>query len=273
MSEPVGWQWIEAWGNGTISDEEFASLRKLLHEEPKARQTLRRYMALDTALRDRAEARAFMVASEPAAELSLAGSPQETRSKFVWREVIAWSVAAACLLVAAFLWISRPTPNSSLPTIVDSESPVGPTVIDNPGAARVTVTLAQQREQLLASAPDVLHIQLQSDNSGTDANKSGGDIVWSSDQQIGYLRLQGFVTDDPAQSRYQLWIVGSDASGNEIINGGMFHLDRMNGELILPIQADQFVQQPKMFVVSVEPLGGGSALAESLLASADGIAP
>ena len=40
----------------------------------------------------------------------------------------------------------------------------------------------------------------------------------------------------------------------------MFFVDRNTGELILPIQADHFVQQPKMFVVSVEPLGGGSAL-------------
>ena len=57
MSEPAGWQWIEAWRNGTISDEDFDSLQKLLREEPDARRTLRRYMAMDTALRDRAEAR------------------------------------------------------------------------------------------------------------------------------------------------------------------------------------------------------------------------
>jgi anti-sigma-K factor RskA len=84
---------------------------------------------------------------------------------------------------------------------------------------------------------------------------------------MGYLRLQGLARQQPApQRQYQLWIIGSDASGNEIINGS-------TGELILPIQADHFVQQPKMFVVSVEPLGGGNALIAPLLAKADGLGP
>ena len=60
MSEPAGWQWIEAWRNGTISNKDFASLQKLLREQPDARRTLRRYIAMDTALRDRAEARLLM---------------------------------------------------------------------------------------------------------------------------------------------------------------------------------------------------------------------
>ena len=52
---------------------------------------------------------------------------------------------------------------------------------------------------------------------------------------------------------------------------GMFFVDRSTGELVLPIQADHFVQQPMMFIVSVEPLGGGSALTAPLLAKADGV--
>jgi anti-sigma-K factor RskA len=86
--------------------------------------------------------------------------------------------------------------------------------------------------------------------------------------------LKGSASNNPAQPRqYQLWIVSSDVSGNEIINGGIFPADRSTGELILPIQADQFVQQPKMFVVDVEPLGGSSKLTGSLLAKADGFGP
>jgi hypothetical protein len=53
----------------------------------------------------------------------------------------------------------------------------------------------------------------------------------------------------------------------------MFYVDRNTSELILPIQVDHFVQQPKVFVVNVEPLGGGSALTDPLLARADGVGP
>jgi anti-sigma-K factor RskA len=129
------------------------------------------------------------------------------------------------------------------------------------------------REQLLASAPDVLHLQLVSNDGRAVARQPGGDVVWSSGRQIGYLRLQGLMNNDPPQRQYQLWIIGGDASNNEMINGGVFFVDRSTGELILPIQADHFVQQPKMFVVSVEPLGGGSALTPTLLAKADAVGP
>jgi len=204
----------------------------------------------------------------------------EPRNNIHWREVVVWMTAAAWLLLALFAW-SRwpktnaplvPSPNQSVLVGKDSLTP-RPTYNDvvRPNARP---TIGQLREQLLGSAPDVLHLQLVSDNGGGVANNFGGDIVWSSGRQIGFLRLKGSTGDSSAQPRqYRLWIVSSDVSGNEIINGGIFPADRSSGELILPIQADQFVQQPKMFVVDVEPLGGSSKLTGSLLAKADGLGP
>ncbi|TVS20546.1 MAG: hypothetical protein EA424_03430 [Planctomycetaceae bacterium] len=191
------------------------------------------------------------------------------------REVVAWLAAAACLLLAVFAWCTRPTlpPPLKSPAVMNSEPPVTPPGTDTPDPSAAILTVAQQREQLLASAPDVLHLQLVSDDSGAVAREPGGDIVWSSGRQMGYLRLQGLVNNDLPQRQYQLWIIGCDAAGSEVINGGMFHVDRSTGELILPIQADHFVQQPKVFVVSVEPLGGGHALTAPLLAKADGVGP
>jgi len=269
----MGWQWIEAWRNGTISDKDFSSLQKLLREEPGARRTLRRSMAMDTALRDRAETQLLIAVSEAADDPSPTRSAAARRSRFAWREVVAWSTAAACLLVAVLVWFSRPTTDQSPPSIVESESPKRIPGVAEREPAPAVLTIAGQREQLLASAPDVLHLQLVSDTGGGVVNESGGDIVWSSGRQIGYLRLRGLASNDPAQRQYQLWIVGSDVSGNKIINGGIFPVDRNTGELILPIQADQFVQQPKMFVVNVEPSGGGVALTAPLLAKADGMGP
>jgi hypothetical protein len=191
------------------------------------------------------------------------------------REVVAWLATAACLSMAVFAWYTRPTPAPPLasPTVVSGEPPVTSTETDMPDSSTATLTVAQLREQLLASSPDVLHLQLVSNDSGAVARQPGGDIVWSSGRQMGYLRLQGLVNNDPPQRQYQLWIIGGDASSNEVINGGVFFVDRSKGELVLPIQADHFVQQPMMFVVSVEPLGGGSALTPTLLARADAVGP
>ena len=191
------------------------------------------------------------------------------------REVVAWLAAAACLWVAVFVWYTRPTPAPppELPAVASIEAPATPPATDTPDPSAATLTVAQQREQLLASAPDVLHLRLVNSDSGAVAREPGGDIVWSSGQQIGYLRLQGLANDEPAQRQYQLWIIEGDASRNEFINGGMFCVDRNTGEVTVPIQADYFVQLPKMFLVSVEPLGGGSALTTPLLANADGVGP
>jgi hypothetical protein len=191
------------------------------------------------------------------------------------REVVAWLAAAACLLLAAFVWYTRPplAPPQDSPTIANSEPPATPPTVDRPDPSTATLTVAQKREELLASAPDVLHLQLVSNDSGAVAREPGGDIVWSNGLQTGYLRLQGLVNHELPQRQYQLWIIGGDASSNEVINGGMFFVDRSTGELVLPIQADHFVQQPMVFIVSVEPLGGGSALTPTLLARADAVGP
>lgn len=213
--------------------------------------------------------------SEFAPLATLAGGAQ-ARNKVHWRELIAWMTAAACLLLAVFAWSRWPAPNPASGPDINPPSVAGnnplPTRIRQPDDAqrRTATTIAEMREQLLVSADDVLHLQLVSNDDAEKAGVPGGDIVWSSRHQMGYLRLQRLANDEPEQRQYQLWIVGSDVSGNEIINAGVFSVDRNTGELILPIQADQFVQQPKMFVVTVNSSGDGNDLISPLLAKSDG---
>jgi hypothetical protein len=71
------------------------------------------------------------------------------------REVVAWLAAAACLLVAVFTWYTRPTaaPSPMSPTIANIEPPVTAPETDTPDPSSATPTVAQLREQLLASAP------------------------------------------------------------------------------------------------------------------------
>ncbi len=196
-----------------------------------------------------------------------------------WRERVAWMAAAACLLFAVLAWSRWPASDPASGPNINPPSAAGnnpsPTRIRQPDDAqrRPATTIAEMREQLLVSADDVLHLQLVSNDDAEKAGVPGGDIVWSSRQQMGYLRLQGLANNEPEQRQYQLWIVGGDSSSNEFINGGTFFVDRNTGELTVPIQADHFVQTPRMFLVSVEPLGGGDALTASLLAKADGSRP
>ncbi len=211
--------------------------------------------------------------SYESARAQTVGTAARAAQRMHRREVVAWLAAAACLLLAVFTWCTRPTaaPPLKSPTVVSIEPPVTTPGTDTPDPSTATLTVAQKREELLASAPDVLHLQLVSNDSGAVAREPGGDIVWSNGLQTGYLRLQGLVNNELPQRQYQLWIIGCDASSNEVINGGMFFVDRSTGELVLPIQADHFVQQPRIFIVSVEPLGGGNALTAPLLARADGV--
>ncbi len=227
-------------------------------------------------LRDRILAH---VQSEPEA-IGTIPHPAQPRSEIRRREVVAWITAAACLLWALFTWSRWPATNPSLgpspdrPVLAGKDTVPPRRIDDDVVRPDAGPTISQLREQLLNSTPDVLLLQLVSDNGGGVAGESGGDIVWSSGRQIGYLRIKVSAGDNAVQPRqYQLWIVGSDVSGNEIISGGIFPADRSTGELILPIQADQFVQQPKMFVVSMESPGDGEALTASLLAKADGLGP
>lgn len=95
MTEPMGWRLIEDWRNGTISEENFASLQVLLREEPDARRTLRRSMTMDTALRDQAEAQLLGVEANTVVvdkQANKAGTPSRPR----------WFSSAALLVVGVF---------------------------------------------------------------------------------------------------------------------------------------------------------------------------
>jgi hypothetical protein len=273
MSGPAGWQWIEARRNGTISDEDFDSLQKLLREEPDVRRPLRRYMAMDTALRDHAEAQVLIAGSEATDDPHLVRSAAASRSQFAWRELVAWLTAAGCLLAATVLWFTIPTTTQNSLMIVETVPRAESAVVESREPTVAELTIAEQRELLLNSAPDVLHLRLVNSDSGSVAREPRGDIVWSSGREIGYLRLQGLAIDEPVPHQYQLWIVGGDASNNEFINGGMFFVAQNTGELTVPIHADHFVQMPKMFLVSVEPVGGGNASTAALFAKADDLVP
>jgi hypothetical protein len=159
------------------------------------------------------------------------------------RQWLGWAVAgAACVALAINLYTTRP--DSS--TIVRNPTPT-PAVSPKP-----ELTLAEQREQLLASAPDVV----QSAWTDLDPKKPRnvqGDVVWSNSVQKGYVRFRGLPANDKAQETYQIWIF--DKAQKNPISGGVFDIDA-NGEVVVPIDSAIRVQEPTMFGVTAEKPGG-----------------
>lgn len=213
MNEPAGWQWIEAWRNGTISKEEFTALQNLLREDSDARRTLRRYMAMETALHDRAETRVLLSQSQPANDTAPSLLVTAPDSRFLTRTVVGWSTAAVCVLVAGLVWFTSPTARPKRPLMVETEPQIDGDRESGRRTTAVVSTIAQQRAHLLASAPDVLHLQLVSDEGGYVAQETGGDIALAvqikrngqnpADFGFNYVRLDDSETYSPSSLGFQ----------------------------------------------------------------------
>ena len=99
MTDPTGWQLIEDWRNGVISDEDFASLQDLLRADAEVRQTLRRSMTMDSALRDRAEAELLAPESDTEFAEAQRESSQSSRDA---------GILAAERTITDGQWVSKP---------------------------------------------------------------------------------------------------------------------------------------------------------------------
>lgn len=113
------------------------------------------------------------------------------------------------------------------------------------------LSAAQNRAQLLASAPDVV----QTNWTAAKGDKTVlGDIVWSNAQQKGYIRLRGLPALDPQQETYQLWIVDEARDKKTPVSGGIFNTG--TGEIVVPINAQLKIVKPKSFAITKEKAGG-----------------
>ena len=143
------------------------------------------------------------------------------------REMIAWLVTAASLLVAVIGWITQPQP------------------VGKP-------SLAKLRADLLL-APDLVQSEWQAGKHPFDTDVQG-EVIWSSDKQEGYMRFVGMPVNDPSQEQYQLWII-DPARDDEPIDGGVFDVTD-DGEVIVPIRAKLGVLAPQAFAITIEKPGG-----------------
>lgn len=147
---------------------------------------------------------------------------------------IAWLAAAAALALAAVGWL-RPMPAGGPAT-------GGPTATP------------QAKQQLVASAPDLSRWVWNALGEMGD-KKVGGEVVWSTAKQQGFMTFEGLPPNDPTKEQYQLWIFDPSQSDKTPIDGGVFDV-ASTGEVIVPIDPKLRPAGPVMFAVTIEKPGG-----------------
>jgi hypothetical protein len=160
-----------------------------------------------------------------------------------------WAIAAVSTLLAIAGWWPRLTDSQSQSAIAMSF-----------GQWRA----ASEREQMLASSHDVGHWPWAGDEGA-----SNGDVVWDNREQRGFLRLKGFVANDPSRARYQLWIFDAARDDRYPVDGGMFDVPPGRAEVLIPVKPSVPVLRPVAFAVTVEgPRGAVVSEREKVVAFA-----
>ncbi|MEP6945408.1 MAG: anti-sigma factor [Acidobacteriota bacterium] len=156
---------------------------------------------------------------------------------------LAWAVAAAaCIALAVNVWSTR----FAAPEIATLPKP--PPTIQKP-------TVEEEYAKLLADPSGVVKAKWAPGAPTGDLKAVAGDVVWSDQQQKGFMRLKGLPVNDKSRSTYQLWIFDKTQDKATPIDGGTFDVDK-NGEIIVPIDAKLKALGPELFAITIEKPGG-----------------
>ena len=183
-------------------------------------------------------------AVEPTAPVFTAADVFNKRPRTSMLGWLGWGVAAVLLVVLGLdVYHDRIEPRMEQAKTVEQPPQQQPRVL----------TPAEQREQLMRSAPDMVSASWAPGNM-KDMQVSG-DIVWSDAKQAGYMRFHGLPANDPSKATYQLWIFDQTQDKATPIDGGTFDVDA-NGDVVVPINPRLHAAKPEMFAVTMEKPGG-----------------
>lgn len=151
---------------------------------------------------------------------------------------LGWAFAGlACIALAFSLWTNLQTPK-----VVDRIVTVQPTPL----------TPLEQYNNLLASAKDLKKTSWV--NPANDKEVLG-EVVWSEDEQKGFMKFKGLAVNDIAKETYQLWIFDETQDEKTPIDGGIFDITE-SGEVLVPIKANLKFKNAKLFAITREKPGG-----------------
>lgn len=148
---------------------------------------------------------------------------------------VPWTIALAATVLAAFGW---------WPRLVDFEANVA-------AAGGFEQWRAERARERLLATPGAGHWAW-----GQASEMASGDVVWDGRAQRGFLRLQGFVPNDPQRAQYQLWIFDAARDDRYPVDGGVFDVPPGHEEIIVPMHPTRAVTRPVAFAITVERPGG-----------------
>jgi len=220
-------------GEATPDDSEFGAL------PPAVRQRLDR--CAEQWLEDRERKAEDATDSSCASHVATGSRPR--------RASIPWLVATLSAVLAVAGW---------WPRLMHPDSPAAM------GTSFGQWRAASEREQMLANPLHVGHWPWAGEEG-----VGNGDVVWDNQQQKGFLRLKGFVANDPSRARYQLWIFDAARDDRYPVDGGMFDVPPGRAEVLIPVKPSVPVLRPVAFAVTVEgPRGAVVSEREKVVAFA-----
>lgn len=148
--------------------------------------------------------------------------------------VAGWFVAAAALVFAAAVWVTRP------------QGPV----------SYASAPLAEQRQKLIDTAPDLVRIPWTTTGDAAAPGPVRGEVVWSDKLNRGYMTFKGLTANNPGRHQYQLWIFDKDRDERYPVDGGVFDIPAPNETTIVTVDPHLHVDHATLFAVTVEKPGG-----------------
>lgn len=82
--------------------------------------------------------------------------------------------------------------------------------------------------------------------------RAEGELLWSAQRQAGVARLRGLAPNDPARSRYQIWIV----DGGRAVPAGLFDVPAEARQVEAPMRPALPIERPVRFAITLEGPGG-----------------
>ena len=157
---------------------------------------------------------------------------------------LGWAVASlACIALAVNVYFTR------------FQQPVTVAVGPTPTVTLEKPSPAKQFDDLNSSGNIVKASLGAVPDAPADMKGVGGDLIWSDDKQIGYIKLRNLPQNDKAKATYQIWIFEENQGVKTPIDGGTFDVNA-NGDVIIPITAKLKTKNPAMFAITVEKPGG-----------------
>lgn len=166
----------------------------------------------------------------------------ETRKVTGWFGLLGWGVAvAACTLLVFNFYLTdvKVSPEAAM--------------IASPVPSPRTLSNAELRDELVRNVA-VIRANWAPGNV-KELRDVSGDVVWSDEKQVGYMRFRGLPVNDPTKEAYQLWIYDKTQDKTTPIDGGVFDV-QSDGEVVIPIDAKLKAVEPGMFLLTIEKPGG-----------------